>query len=141
MKQSKILNAILFVSGLVGIVVGGGMLFSPVEFHATSGVLLDGSTNLNNEMRAAGGPILVGGIIIVAAAFFERLRFAATLMSGAFYLSYGSARIVSIMIDGMPSTALIQITGLEISMGIVLLTALYFLSTREPTHAGRNASR
>ena len=131
MENSKILNVLLVISGIISIIVGGGMLFFPVEFHATAGIVLDGNINLNNEMRAAGGPVLVGGLIITLGAFFERIKFTATLLAGFFYLSYGCARIVSIVIDGMPNFALIQIAGFEILLGLISTAALFFFYKRD----------
>jgi hypothetical protein len=133
MKNSKILTAILEISGLISVIVGIGMLFFPTEFHASAGIVLDGGVNLTNEMRAAGGPLLVGGVIIALGAFVERLKFAATLMASVFCLSYGGARIVSIVMDGMPSSGLIRVTVLELLVGAFAAAALFFFSKRE-TH-------
>lgn len=131
MKQSKTLNIILFISGLIVVIVGSGILFFPAAMHATAGIHLDGSTNLMNEMRAAGGPLLVGGIVIILGAFYERLRFTAMLMASILYLSYGFARIFSIAIDGVPSSELIQITAFEIVIGLICIGALFFYSRSE----------
>lgn len=126
MKKSKILTAILIVSGLIAVIVGSGMLFFPTDFHASAGIVLDGAVNLTNEMRAAGGPVVAGGAIIISGAFFEPLKFTATLMAGVLYLSYGLARLISIGLDGVPSSALLQITALEILVGVISTTALFF---------------
>lgn len=126
MKKLVALKILLFVSGVIGMLVGGGMLFFPVDFHASAGVIVNGGINLNNEMRAAGGPLLVGGLIIAAGAFVKRLAFTSTIFAASLYLSYGVARVFSIVIDGVPSDALVKITGFELVIGALSLLALYY---------------
>lgn len=124
MKNSIILTLILIIAGLGGVAVGGGILLDPVAFHATSGVRIDGGTNLMNEIRAAGGALLACGLIILAGAFVRGLTFAATLMATTFYLAYGLSRLLSLSIDGLPGAELLQITVLELGVGLVCLLAL-----------------
>ena len=117
---------VLVLSGLVGMVVGAGMLFVPVAFHASAGIVLDGSINLTSEMRAAGGPLLAGGVIIILGAFSGPLRFTALVIACMFYLSYGVSRLLAMAIDGMPAQAIVMITVLELVVGLLCSVALVF---------------
>ena len=115
---------VLTLAGLIALAVGVGIVFFAAAFHGTSGIVLDGNLNLTNEMRAAGGPILVGGLLMLAGAFARELSSFATGFATIMYLSYGFARIVSFVIDGIPSRELVQIAALEIIVGLVCGAAL-----------------
>ena len=124
MKNSKVLKAILLISGLIAAGVGGAILFMPIAFHATTGIDLAGNTSLLNEIRASGGALLASGILIILGAFVAKLTFTSTVVSIFLYLSYGLSRILSRAIDGMPAEELVQATVLEIAIGLVCLFAL-----------------
>lgn len=124
MKNSKVLKTILFMSGLIAAVIGGAILFIPVAFHATSGIVLGGDISLLNEVRAPGGALMVSGILIMLGAFVIRLTFTSTVVSGLLYLSYGLSRLVSMSIDGMPADELVQAAVIEIVIGLVCVFAL-----------------
>jgi len=124
MKNSKVLKTILFISGLIAVGVGGGILFMPVAFHATTGIDLGANASLLSEVRAPGGALLTSGILIMLGAFIKKLTFTATLVSALFYLSYGLSRILSMLLDGMPADELVQATILEMIIGLLCLFAL-----------------
>ena len=44
MKNSKMFKVLLFVAGLIAAIVGGASLFVPVDFHASSGIVLAGDS-------------------------------------------------------------------------------------------------
>ncbi len=124
MKNSKFLKVLLFVSGLIGVVVGGAILFDPVAFYASNGIAIEGNISLLNEVRAPGGALLACGLVVMAGAFLAQLTFTSTVLATLVYLSYGLSRIVSIMADGMPADMLIQVTILEVVIGLVCAFAL-----------------
>ena len=124
MKNSKVLKTILLISGLIATGVGGAILFLPVAFHAISGIELGGNISLLNEIRAAGDALLAMGILIVSGAFVAKLIFTSTVVSTLLYLSYGLSRFLSIAIDGMPAEVLVQVTVLEMVIGLVCVFAL-----------------
>jgi hypothetical protein len=124
MKIAKMLKGILIVSGLILIVIGCGILFMPVAFFGTSGIDLGSNVNLLNEIRPPGGALLASGILIMSGAFVAELTFTSLVFSLLIYLSYGLSRILSIVIDGMPTKALILVTVLEIILGLIGFFAL-----------------
>ena len=125
MRDSKVLKTILIVAGLVGMIVGGANLFVPVAFNASSGIDLGDNISLINEMRASGGGLLLSSIVILMGAFVSRLAFTSTLLATMLYLGYGFSRVVSIMIDGMPSDDLVSVAIFEIFVGLVALFGLW----------------
>lgn len=124
MKNSKLLKSILFLSGLIAITIGGMILFTPVSFHATSGITLGDNISLLNEVRAPGGALLAMGVLITLGAFSAKLAFTSILLSTLLYLSYGLSRIVSMIVDGSPTEILILVAILEIIIGLVCAIAL-----------------
>jgi Domain of unknown function (DUF4345) len=131
MKPSKVLKAILIVSGLVLMGVGGAILVAPVAFFAEEGIDLRGKTNLLNEIRAPGALLFASGAVIVVGAFVARLTFAASVLSPLVYLAYGIARSLSMWLDGVPTTGLVEAMVVELAIGLVAIFAL--LKYRKPT--------
>ncbi len=126
MRNSFPLQAILVVSGLIGVVIGLATLLTPEAFHATAGIDLGGSTSLLSEIRAPGGALLSLGALVMAGAFIERVRYTATVVSCAVYLSYGVARVLSIAVDGMPANILVAAMAGELFIGLACAAAFVF---------------
>lgn len=124
MPNSIALKSLLIIAGLIGAIVGASILFAPIQFHATSGIVLDSNASMMSEVRAPGGALLVGALIVLAGAFVKRLTFIATVLTALLYLSYGLARVFSIIIDGLPDTALLAATGIELIIGSLAGVAL-----------------
>ncbi|NRB19657.1 MAG: DUF4345 family protein [Rhodobacteraceae bacterium] len=76
MKKSILVKVALFLSGLIAMGVGFGVLFIPHNFHASAGLSLGDDVNFLNEMRAPGGMLLAAGPFI---------RFGAIRASMAFF--------------------------------------------------------
>ena len=125
MKNSKVVKIVLIVAGLVGMIVGGANLFVPVEFNASSGIELGTNISLINEMRASGGALLLSGIVIFLGAFLGRLTFTSVLLTTILYLGYGFSRIVSMMVDGIPSNDLVVVAIFEITIGLISIFIFY----------------
>ncbi|MEQ8300108.1 MAG: DUF4345 domain-containing protein [Hyphomonas sp.] len=117
MSKSLITRGVLVLAGLIGLIVGAGILFAPVAFHATSGIHLGGDVNLANEMRAAGGPLIAGGLFVLAGAVWQRFTLPALGLATALYLSYGAGRLFSMAVDGIPNQELVMIAMLEWAIG------------------------
>ena len=124
MKNSKVLKAILFVTGLIAASIGGTILVMPAAFYASYGIDLGGNVSLLNEVRASGGILLAAGILIMSGAFMATLTFTAVVVATLLYLSYGLSRILSFTIDGMPSEGLVQAAALEILIGVACVFVL-----------------
>jgi hypothetical protein len=123
-KNTKILKAVLLISGLIAAGVGGTILSMPVAFYATYGIELDGNISLLNEVRAPGGALLASGILIMSGAFVSKLTFTSAVVATLLYLPYGLSRILSMTIDGIPAEGLVQAAGLEMAIGLICVFAL-----------------
>ncbi len=123
MKNSKPLNSLLFVSGLIGICIGAAILIIPAVFHSSNGIDLGNNVNLLSEVRAPGGALLACGILIILGVFIQKLTFTSLVVSATLYLSYGLSRLLSMSLDGMPSQELLLVTGLELVFGVLAVLA------------------
>jgi len=127
MSTSYASRAFLAISGVILMGIGGALLFDPVAFHASSGVALGNNVNLLSEIRAPGGLLFAAGIFVVIGAFRAKMAQASIVLSSLIYLSYGAARIFSMIMDGAPSQSLVAATGVEIIFGALGLFLLYKL--------------
>jgi len=124
MQESKVLNVILFLAGLLILVVGSATLFFPVEFSAKHGVILAQDVSLFNDIRGLGGLMLGSGLLIISGAFVKQMRFTSAMVGSVIYLTFAMARVVSIVLDGVPAEGLIKATVIETVMGLLVLVAL-----------------
>ncbi len=124
MKISKSVKALLLLSGAIGAGIGAAILLIPVAFHATTGIELGGNISLLNEVRAPGGALLALGVLVMLGAFASRLTFTSLVVASLLYLSYGAARVLSMVVDGMPASELVLVAGLEIVIGLACVFAL-----------------
>ena len=118
------LKILLFFAGLIGVGIGGAILFAPIAFHATSGIIITDDASLLSEMRAAGGVLFACGFLVLLGSFMRSLTFTSLVLATVLYLSYGVSRLVSMAIDGMPSDSLVLVTGFELAVGVICALAL-----------------
>jgi len=133
MKNSKSLKAILFISGIIAVIIGGSILFMPAAFYAINSINLAGNISLLNEIRASGGALLASGLLILSGAFVNKMTFTSTLLASLLYIAYGLSRMLSFGLDGMPSDGLVEAAILEIFIGIICITAFAKYRTKQET--------
>ncbi|MEL6254029.1 MAG: DUF4345 domain-containing protein [Bacteroidota bacterium] len=131
MNNPKAIKTFLVLSSIIGIFIGAGLLFSPVQFHAGSQIILGDNVNLFSETRAGGAGILFSALLMLAGIFKESWKFTSLLLSCLLYLSYGLGRLFSVIIDGMPSEILIISLIIELFMGFLALTFLGRMKARK----------
>lgn len=119
MKQPVFLRVFLVLAGLSGFSVGVGLLFFPLPFEASAGIDLGTDASLLSEIRGAGGPLLLSGILIVYGAFKSSFTRFALLLSTVLYLSYGVSRVYGFAVDGMPNQSFVIVTVVEIVFGMI----------------------
>jgi hypothetical protein len=133
MKKSKLGKIVLLIAGVIGMGIGGAQLFMPVAFEASAGISLGENISLLSEIRAAGGALLVAGIIMLSGVFNSRLSPISIMLSSLFYLTYGLSRMLSMMMDGIPSESLIIAAITEIVIG--LMSTFVLLQLRKQPHS------
>ena len=133
MKNRFTIQAVLFLSGLIGMGIGSAILFTPVEFYGSSGIEIGGKISLLNEIRASGGALLACGALIIMGVFVAKLRFTSALLSALLYLSYGISRLWAMSVDGMPEAIYVIVAVMEIVIGLICayIMVLTFERSRE----------
>ncbi len=124
MKSNKAISAFLIIAGLIGLLVGIGLAFFPVEMQAGYDIVINGNVSQLSETRAPGVAILSISIIILIGAFSASWKYIAVLLTAIVFLSYGVGRLFSLLLDGMPAQGLMVAMALELLIGIFALIAL-----------------
>ena len=115
----------LSISGLLLLIIGSTILLMPQAFYASDGVVLGNNPSLLSEVRASGGMLTGGALIIFAGIFRPTLRSLAMTLSVLIYGSFGLARLLSLTIDGMPSNNLLVATVVELIVAAIGIKMLY----------------
>ncbi|WP_324754112.1 DUF4345 family protein [Roseovarius sp. Pro17] len=115
---------VLLVVGAIALIIGGYIQMDPVAFYAGTGIELGNQTALKNELKAAAGFLLTAGFLALLAAAITQLRtFALTtlvLING----TYGGARILSFLADGVPNAEMVWIAGIELALAAACAAVL-----------------
>ncbi len=117
-------GAVLLIAGSLLILIAAFITTSPVAFYAANEIELGANASLLNELKAPAGFLLAAGAFMVSAIFVRGLATTAMLLGAMIYLSYAAARFVSIGIDGLPATGLVQAAVLETVIGLACLVLL-----------------
>lgn len=124
MQRTKWEKGTLFFAGITAVGIGAALVLRPDVMHAANGVTLGENASLLSEIRAPGGALLAVGVLLCAAAFVRRLVFAATVAGTVTFLGYGIARVLSMVTDGMPASALVTACVFELVIGALGVLSL-----------------
>jgi len=124
MQPTKKLRALLIVSGLLAMAIGGSILFTPAAFYAANGIRLAAEPDLLSEVRAPGGALAVFGLLMLAGVFRRAFTLTSIVIATAVFLSYGASRLVSIALDGAPGPGLLLAAAIELLVGAAAASAL-----------------
>jgi len=122
--RTAIRRLVLLVSGLLAVGIATTILALPDTFYAAYGIEVANDINLINELKAPAGVLFLAGSMMLAGAFLKGLSFAALVTGATVYLAYGSSRLLSIAVDGVPHSSLVTAAGLEIIIGAVCVIVL-----------------
>jgi hypothetical protein len=129
--KSTVLTLFLLFTGSLGVIIGGCLLFVPVTFEASAGIYISNDPSVLSEIRGSGGMLLGAGILIVSGSLIKSMTRVSLFLSTLFYLSYGISRVIGILLDGIPSNSIIQITIAEIIIGIISIVFLLRFTKQE----------
>lgn len=119
---------ILVLAGMPLFLIGLAILIDPAGFQASAGITIGADPSDLNEARGAAGALVTTGALTALGAFLRRLTPAAALTGAAVHLGYGSARFLSLIIDGAPDTLLVLAVSAELPLGAACLLAAHRLT-------------
>lgn len=106
----------LILAGVILLLVGVPILLGPLAYQASMGVVLPNDPTLLSDLRAMGGSLLGFGLLLVVSARGPHARHAA-LAGAVLFLSYGSSRLLSMALDGLPTSTLVGSAAIELLIG------------------------
>lgn len=118
MKNNTITLSFLIIAGLIGLYVGGSLLFFPAQLQADNGIVLSTASHFS-EARAPGAAIFGASILAFISIFKTTLRKSALGLMTLFFTTYGLGRLLSVIIDGLPADGLYYAMYGELIMGIL----------------------
>ena len=122
--KSSLTVIFLVLSGLLLLTIGSAILLIPHAFYSSDGILLGNDPSLLSEIRASGGLLAGGALIILSGTVRPTLRLLAVTISVLIYGSFGLSRLLGMAVDGMPSSNLLMATVVELivaSLGLIIL--------------------
>ncbi|MEL7541792.1 MAG: DUF4345 domain-containing protein [Pseudomonadota bacterium] len=114
----------LAIAGAVAAAIGAAILFAPHSFFAANHIMLGTDPNLMSEIRAPGGLLLVAGVFVIAGAFISRLTRVSLMVAAIGFGAYGASRLVSVALDGVPSSALLSAMVVELVLALLALVLI-----------------
>ena len=118
----------LSISGLLLLAIGATILVVPHAFYASDGIVLGSDPSLLSEIRAPGGFLAGSGLCILTGTFRDHLRSLSVLLTVLVYGSFGLSRLLSLVLDGIPSDSLVIATVIEVAVAAIGLIVFYQLS-------------
>ena len=115
---------VLLAAGTIMTTIGGLIQLDPAAFHAYAGIDVGDQMALQNELKAAGGALLAVGLLSLAAIFVTPLRSTALTTSAVVYGGYGTARVLSLLTDGITNTSQLWIAGIELAVATACAAVL-----------------
>ncbi|MEM9081043.1 MAG: DUF4345 domain-containing protein [Verrucomicrobiota bacterium] len=126
--KTKLVTSFLLVSGAILLAIGAAILLTPEAFHAGNGIVLEKNASLMSEIRAPGALLFACGLLILVGSFRNNLRSQALFSATLVYGSFGLSRLLSMGLDGMPSSGIVGATIIELV--IAALGLLFLLQIR-----------
>lgn len=121
MKRVLVSKIVLSLAAIIAMGIGVSLLFFPVEFEASAGVVLNDSSSLLSEIRAYGAMIFLGGLMMLAGVIYTKWTSLSLGLAAGLYLAIGMARLISFLMDGIPTENIVTSMLIEFLVGGVCL--------------------
>lgn len=128
--MTRLIKSLLHLNGWVAVLIGSFTVINPVSMLASYGLQSDLSAALLSELRAPGGLLTASGLAIVQSSLSADSFQRGLTLSVMVYGSYGSVRVLGILLDGIPATEILMATAIELTLCVVSIIALTTLHKR-----------
>jgi hypothetical protein len=134
-----LIRVFLGVSGALLLVTGLAVLFDPLSLLGIEVSALSGIASLLSELRSPGLLLIICAGVSFAGAFRPRYAATALVLSALLYGSFGVSRLVSLVIDGTPSTSILAAMAIELIAGLLAVLARIGLEKARSHRRGHDA--
>lgn len=114
-------RTLLAGSGSLLGVIGAAMLTRTEEFLAMSDVAIESDPSLLSELKAPSVLLILAGTVMLMGSIRIRFADSGLTIGAVVYGSYGIARLVGMVIDGLPTGSLLIATTIELVLAAVLM--------------------
>ena len=114
---------VLGIAGLTAFGIGATITTMPHMFYASYGITLGSEASLLSELRAPGAGLAALGVIMLLGIARQRFAAVAILASLTVFLSFPAGRLVSLILDGMPSKGILMALVFECVIAVLCLIA------------------
>ena len=115
--STYLIKVLLLASGLLAAGIAATILFAPDAFYTGYGIDVGSNVNLSNELKAPAGLLLVAGLLMLVGVFSAGFVVPSLVTATVIYLSYGTSRLLSMTIDGVPDSGLVAAAMIEVGVG------------------------
>ena len=123
--MNNLVRTQLHVNGWVAVLIGSFITLDPASMLAPYGLQSELSAGLLSELRAPGGLLVCSGLVIVSCAVRPGNAHNGLLLSIMVFGGYGAARLLAILIDGLPPTEIQLATAIEVVLCALSAVSLY----------------
>ena len=103
LARQNLTKGLLLISGLLAAGIAATILFAPDAFYAGYGIDTSANVNLANELKAPAGMLLIAGFLMLAGLVRAKLTVVSLGIASLIYLPYGLSRLLSMLVDGIPT--------------------------------------
>ncbi len=113
----------LGISGLTAVGIGGFIMVAPHAFYASYGITLGDDPSLLSELRAPTAGLLTLGVLMLTGIWRSAMAQVAVAATLIVFLAFPAGRLISLVIDGVPSSGIIGALVLEIAIAALCIFA------------------
>ena len=110
-------RAFLVVAGFTAVTIGCVIAFAPHLFYAGYGIQLGDNPDLLSELRAPGANLAVLGALMLTGALRVAMFRPAMVVTAIVFLAYAAGRVIGLVLDGVPSDAIMAAMAIELVIG------------------------
>ncbi|WP_420434707.1 DUF4345 family protein [Hyphobacterium sp.] len=113
-------------------VIGSALILAPRDFLETSHVFMENDPGLMSELAAPAGILLITSTLMLTGAIKIRLADPALSIGAIVYGSYGTGRLISMVLHGLPSDSLVAAMAIELAAAVILAGLRFAGWSRNP---------
>ena len=125
MTTTKFQKITLGIAGVTAFGIGGFILASPHAFYASYGIALGTDPSMLSELRAPAANLAALGAVILAGVVRPAWARVSTAIAVTVFLAFPAGRLLSLIVDGMPSGSVLGALAIEVVIGILCVAAFW----------------